>query len=657
MSDPAASEVEELLQFLYLMPIGIIKFRGDGTVDLINPMANQLLMPLLAEPAIDNFFASMVGLCHDLATKVAGFEEPAGTVMDQRRIDARFGRHSVTLSLTVTRVGPDTYMAALKDISRLTEMLGFAFASADLLIDVEPDGTVAWASGAFQALFGLAAREVIGKPLAALVAPRDREALSRALAMIGSRGRLPPLMLRLSNKAETRAVLAGLALEGPAQRFFVTIGPPPVVHAASGDAPLAAHAFGLEAEAWLRSGQGGTLALLEVQDWSKTAANLDSQHLAVLKREIRRLGVDGGDDMLVGEVAEGRFGILAPTDADLGPIATALRELLGSFVPGHVAQVNETRIAMEQGELSLNQSVQALRLVLARFGASAAGAAPGYGLGEGLVGIIRQASEHKRALARIIAEGDFTMAYQPVVSLADGTVHHYEALLRPATGPGNPAGNPGEFVTMVEAVGLAVALDDAVLSKAVAALRLSDASVAVNLSGLSIADPDFVGRVLSASKGLQPGQLLLELTETAEIVDLPRVAEQINRLRAEGLAVCIDDFGAGNASFRYLRDLQVDCVKIDGAYVRAATSNLQDRSFIAAMCDMAASSGATTIAEMIETEADATVMRELGVGFGQGWLFGRPGPLPGRKPPELAVAISAMPQSASTAAPLTRWKY
>jgi EAL domain-containing protein (putative c-di-GMP-specific phosphodiesterase class I) len=109
-------------------------------------------------------------------------------------------------------------------------------------------------------------------------------------------------------------------------------------------------------------------------------------------------------------------------------------------------------------------------------------------------------------------------------------------------------------------------------------------------------------------------------------------AGQIQRIRAAGVPVCLDDFGAGSASFRYLRELRVDYIKIDGSYVREASRTDQGRSFVSAMRDLAASTGAETIAEMIETEADAALMRKLGISLGQGWLFGKPGPLPVAKP-------------------------
>ena len=102
-----------------------------------------------------------------------------------------------------------------------------------------------------------------------------------------------------------------------------------------------------------------------------------------------------------------------------------------------------------------------------------------------------------------------------------------------------------------------------------------------------------------------------------------------SQLRAAGVPVCIDDFGAGNAAFRYLRDFVVDFVKIDGSYVQGAVRSAQERSFVAAMVQLARSVGARVVAEMIETEAQATLMGELQVEFGQGWLFGRPGKLGG----------------------------
>jgi EAL domain-containing protein (putative c-di-GMP-specific phosphodiesterase class I) len=119
------------------------------------------------------------------------------------------------------------------------------------------------------------------------------------------------------------------------------------------------------------------------------------------------------------------------------------------------------------------------------------------------------------------------------------------------------------------------------------------------------------------------------VTETAEIEHEAEAVATAEALRARGLPVCIDDFGAGAAAFRMLRVLPVDYVKVDGHYVTRSVESRRDRGFVSAMVDLAATVGAKVIAERVETEAQASLMRDLGVGYGQGWLFGRPGALPG----------------------------
>ena len=103
----------------------------------------------------------------------------------------------------------------------------------------------------------------------------------------------------------------------------------------------------------------------------------------------------------------------------------------------------------------------------------------------------------------------------------------------------------------------------------------------------------------------------------------------VEALRARKMPLCIDDFGAGAAAFRYLRSFKVDYVKIDGLYVQHAMRSAQDRGFLVAMVELARNVGAQVVAERIETEAECAAMQQLGIGYGQGWLFGKAGPLPG----------------------------
>lgn len=636
MTTMDAAGYEELLQFLYMLPVGVMRFGPDGAIDLINPMVSQLLLPLLPTPQLTNVFDMFAELCPELRTKVAGFTANAGMILDRRRIDAEVMRQPVTLALTVRRVSAEAYMGVLADISRLAQMLAFAFASADLLVDVDGENTITWAGGTLKSP-GLGRTDaLIGRELSSLIAPRDRGALERAMFLAGH-GRMAPLTLRLADDAETPCVVSGLATDGPVQRYFVTIGQPPAADSRHETVPAQAKEFRREAERALRDGQAKSLGLVSVAGWEAATRALDVGHLHALKAEIGRLlGGEAGARAVVGEVAEGRFGVMCRNDAAAGRLGEAVRGALDAVLPGARVRVAAERVALDGDDLSCADAAQALRLVLARFGGGQTPQAAG------LRAVLEHARQEARALRAVLESGRIGLAFQPVVSLRGRALHHYEALLRVAPDAAGHVVNTQEFVVMAEAVGLSSLLDSRVLRMTMAALRRHDVSIAANMSGASAAEASFPDWLLREAGELVGGRLLVEVTETAEITDLAAAAANIARIRAAGIPVCLDDFGAGNASFRYLRALPVDFVKIDGAYVRGALRAPEGRAFLSAMRELAGSAGAATVAEMVETEEQAALLADLGVEYGQGWLFGRPGRLP-----EAQVA----------AAPLKRWRY
>jgi EAL domain-containing protein (putative c-di-GMP-specific phosphodiesterase class I) len=250
----------------------------------------------------------------------------------------------------------------------------------------------------------------------------------------------------------------------------------------------------------------------------------------------------------------------------------------------------------------------------------------------GLAGFVSAATARTATLRRTLVERRFRLAFQPIVALADRTVHHYEALLRPHPAPGGASHAASDLVTLAEMVGLAEDLDWAVFETVREAALRTGAAIAFNLSGYSVQSPAFRSRLLAALDQPASPRLLAEVTETAEIEDEAAAAETIQALRARGIPVCLDDFGAGAAAFRYLRRFPVDHVKIDGAYVRQAAESERDRGFVAAMVDLSLTVGAEAIAEQVETEAVAEAMRALRVRYGQGWVFGRPAELPAASP-------------------------
>lgn len=522
--------------------------------------------------------------------------------------------------------------------------LAFAFAAADLLVETGLDGVIVFAAGAFANRFGMAAEQFLGCHISRLIAPTDQTSLAMAMATVTLRGRIPPLLLRLADAGSTMVAFAAMMRTGPPARLCFSIGPVP---AAAGPAPMAAQTgfatplvFVREAELVLRSGAEGRVGLVEVEGWQELREMLTVEDHRTLRIGITAVLAAAGPGVLAGEISDGKFGILGGTGLDIGSLTARLRDLIGTGPAARMAKVSDTEIALVPGPLTPSQAARTLRYAVTRFAAGGTAAAMEDGAAGGLSGILVRSELRARAMRDAIAARRFRLQFQPIVALDSGAVHHYEALLRPFKSPNHPSTTTQDFVLFAEMVGLSDELDLAVLAEALAVLRAAPAvSVAVNISGFSMQSADFCARVadlLARHSDLRgppgtPHRLLVELTETAEIDDMTQAAGAIAALRDLDIAVCLDDFGAGGAAFRYLREFGVDYVKIDGLYVRAATRGTRERGFVASMVELAKTVGAQVVAEMIETEEEAALMRELGVQFGQGWLFGRPGTLPGAR--------------------------
>ena len=459
-----------------------------------------------------------------------------------------------------------------------------------------------------------------------ILARADRQGFDLAFAGLQARDRLPPICFHLADARRTPMSCAGLRLMGQdAGRICLTFaampGSPGEARSASGPAALR-DAAELAAR---DGGSAGTLGLIELRgdDGPLTPS-------AEIAERIRETIADGlAPDAVAGELAAGRYGLISAAAPDLDEIGARIASVVGAG-----ASVATRSVSLQAEGLTPMQASRALRHALACFTRDGPEALDQAGFGAGLSGFVAEAYARAVWLRRAIAERRFRLAFQPIVALADRTPHHFEALLRPEPDVDLPVQGVQEFVTFAETAGLSEELDWAVLATVCAAARRArQTRIAANLSGLTLQSPAFRERLLALldAEPLLQHRLLIEITETAEIEDEAEAeaVRTVEALRERGLPLCIDDFGAGAAAFRYLRAFRVDYVKIDGLYVMAAARGGQDRAIVAGMVDLARTVGARVVAERIETEAEAALMQELGVDYGQGWLYGKPGPLPG----------------------------
>ncbi len=224
-------------------------------------------------------------------------------------------------------------------------------------------------------------------------------------------------------------------------------------------------------------------------------------------------------------------------------------------------------------------------------------------------------------------EDRFLLHAQPIIDLATGDIVQHELLLR-LRGPDGQLIPPLDFLPTAERCGLIGEIDQWVIRQATR-VAARGGPVTVNLSAASAADPMVLDLIEAEIRRHEtdPSKITFEITETAVMQNVERGQLFAARMVALGCSFALDDFGTGFASFTYLKHLPVHYLKIDIEFVRGLCQSQRDRSIVSAIVALAQGFEQQTIAEGVETEETAAVLRDLGVDFAQGYLFGRPAPL------------------------------
>jgi EAL domain-containing protein (putative c-di-GMP-specific phosphodiesterase class I) len=249
-------------------------------------------------------------------------------------------------------------------------------------------------------------------------------------------------------------------------------------------------------------------------------------------------------------------------------------------------------------------------------------------------GFCSPAGLHRRPwLARLrhaLAEDLFVLHFQPIVSLEDGIVRQYEALLRLADEDDGTLVAPGAFLPAAERYGLIREIDRMVLDKVAAMLggELGGRGVriAINVSAVSVTDGAMLAHIERRLDWhrVDPSLLIVEVTETAAISDMRSAREFCAGVLALGCAVALDDFGAGFGSFQYLKQLPFSHLKIDGDFVRRLPVSRTDQLVVKALAGVVRGMGRETIAEFVVDEPTMSMLRSYGVDYAQGFEVGRP---------------------------------
>ncbi|MFF5226235.1 putative bifunctional diguanylate cyclase/phosphodiesterase [Dactylosporangium sp. NPDC000521] len=241
--------------------------------------------------------------------------------------------------------------------------------------------------------------------------------------------------------------------------------------------------------------------------------------------------------------------------------------------------------------------------------------------------------ELRAALDQAVKEQQFVLQYQPIVDLETGSPLGFEALVR-WNHPTRGMIAPGHFIEVAEESGLIVPMGRMVLQQALNTVGRWQRSTApgalryisVNVSVRQFRTPGFVEEVrqLLKASGVEPGTLLLEITESLLLRNDEQVRADFDALRAMGVRLAIDDFGTGYSSLSYLQHMPIDVLKIDKSFIDDMLESKQQRAVVTAIVTLAQTLDLAVVAEGVEESAQALALRDMGCPYGQGYLFAKP---------------------------------
>jgi diguanylate cyclase (GGDEF)-like protein len=233
-----------------------------------------------------------------------------------------------------------------------------------------------------------------------------------------------------------------------------------------------------------------------------------------------------------------------------------------------------------------------------------------------------------------LEEERFEPWFQPILDITTGTVSHYEALARLRDIDGKIV-LPGAFIEVAERFGIVGSIDKMIIEKTMRVQaderkRGRRLCFSMNLSAKDLVDEGFLNflKTRISRTGADPDALVFEITETAAISDLARAVKFIKALRTIGCHFSLDDFGVGFTSFIYLREMNVDYIKIDGTFIRKLKDSPTDQIFVKSMSEVAKGLGIKSVAEFVEDMETVGLLKGFSVDYAQGYCIGKPAPKP-----------------------------
>ncbi len=516
--------------------------------------------------------------------------------------------------------------------------MGFSFAASDLLVELDDQGCIQFCMGASQNIFSLPIQKLIRQPLNNFVSNADKNTLTFLFDNIKVGERRGPIKIH-TLKGETKTPVQISAFKMPNEKGIINV----VLNnldplnlglndpARDKDTGLFTQdAFFTMAEATLNSAQKSeeniSLTLIEMPSDAELEESMGKQNSLKFKSSAASLLRSVALNDAATALDNNKFSVIHKDEHSTKKISDEMENISKEY------NKDKSNIKFGVNSVEIDQSVnsgdmsRALAYTINQY-VSDSNFNDGrtVSLEKQVNSQITSTIQQIKWFKDIIQKKKIDYVLQEIVCLKSRTVHHHELLVRFEKNI-----SPFQRLVFAEKVGIIHELDLVILEQAINWINETPNhpkfSLAVNVSGASLARADFCFKMLKlvTSKLRYPKRLLIEITESAEIISLEKVNDFFKSIRAKGIKLCIDDFGAGAASLNYLRLLDVDIVKIDGQYIRESMKSGREGKILKAMVHLCKSMNMEVVAEQIETKDQAKYLNQLGADFGQGYLYHKP---------------------------------
>lgn len=525
--------------------------------------------------------------------------------------------------------------------SERDRFVAFAFASADILMEIDAAGRIVFVDGNTLKHLSKVAEEIIGKSFYELIAQDDKD-LAEYFIANNTESRIDNLSIRLRTKTGTSFpfLMSGYRISELQGHFYLTFS---TFRSGMNLADISRRDFGTgllkKSEFCLAANKQLIMSRFSEKAPQMSLITIFAKDKNSISAEgIKQIICTCGDIVKIQSIGKDTAGLIADNivgfvhfDVDTALLVEQLKMVIT------ISGVSEAEFDISVQSIQLyadtdineSDSAQAIMFTIDHILKNRGKEIAMHSLDKFYAEMVEETVQKISEFRQTVEDELFDLAFQPIVEVETGEISHFEVLTRLRSA--SKFSNPFQFIEFGEDIGLIPDYDFKMVCRSIDVLKKhkmqgTKPHLAINLSGSSLSSKLFLDKlymVLTKNIEFCP-QIMFEITESIKLVDMRTTNEYLRKIKKLGVRIGIDDFGAGEATFDYLRHLDVDLVKIDGSYLANMQDDDKGNHLLKSLSALCHDLGIEVVAERVETFNDRQIVLQSGIKYAQGYYYAKP---------------------------------